>query len=141
MKMKKYKNTKKQGIFMDRTKRTAGIWLGAAIVFMAAAVFGFGRAAAASQQGRLAESRLRYEKQEEAYVERARKVLDEAGLNKAGVMLEYRQGADQTRSYTLYIHHKRWEKLGEEERGRLERELESCAFEGEDCDFSCSFSG
>ena len=53
---------------MDRTKRTAGIWLGAAIVFMAAAVFGFGRAAAASQQGRLAESRLRYEKQEEAYV-------------------------------------------------------------------------
>ncbi len=102
MKMKKYKNTKKQGIFIDRTKRTAGIWLGAAIVFMAAAVFGFGRAAATSQQGRLAESRLRYEKQEEAYVERARKVLDEAGLNKAGVMLEYRQGADQTRSYTLY---------------------------------------
>ena len=141
MKAVENKNTKKQGFFKKRTKRFTGIWLGAAAVFMAAAVFGFGRSAAASQQGRLAESRLRYEKQEEAYVERARRVLDEAGLNKAGVMLEYRQGADQTRSYTLYVHHRRWEKLGEEERGRLERELEGCAFEGEDCDFSCSFSG
>lgn len=141
MKTTKHKNTKKQRVFIDRTKRTAAIWLGAAAVFMAAAVFGFGRSAAASQQGRLTESRLRYEEQEEAYVERARRVLDEAGLNKAGVMLEYRQGEDQTRSYTLYVHHRRWEKLGEEERGRLERELEGCAFEGEDCDFSCSFSG
>ncbi len=118
------------------------IWIGlAAMLFAAAAAFGFTRSALAAQQGKLAESKLRYEAQEEAYVERARRVLEEAGLDRAGVMLEYTQGADQTRSYTLYVHHKRWERLGEQEKDRLEKQLEDCAFDGENCVFSCDFSG
>lgn len=118
------------------------IWIGlAAMLFAAAAAFGFTRSALAAQQGKLAESKLRYEAQEEAYVERARRFLEEAGLDRAGVMLEYTQGADQTRSYTLYVHHKRWERLGEQEKDRLEKQLEECAFDGENCVFSCDFSG
>lgn len=110
------------------------IWIGlAAMLFAAAAAFGFTRSALAAQQGKLAESKLRYEAQEEAYVERARRVLEEAGLDRAGVMLEYTQGADQTRSYTLYVHHKRWERLGEQEKDRLEKQLEECAFDGGNC--------
>ena len=58
------------------------IWIGlAAMLFAAAAAFGFARSALAAQQGKLAESKLRYEAQEEAYVERARRVLEEAGLD------------------------------------------------------------
>lgn len=135
------RRTKKQDFLKKSAKKRRGLWLGLTAVLIAAAVLGFGRTAAAAQQGRLSESKQRYEKQEEAYVERARRVLEEAGLNKAGVMLEYRQEADKGRSYTLYVHHRRWEKLGAQEREQLERELAGCAFEEEDCVFSCSFSG
>lgn len=136
------KRTKKQRFFSDKMQKHRSVWIGlAAAMFAAAAVFGVGKAALEAQSGRLAASKLRYEEQEEAYVERARKILEEAGLNKAGVMLEYRQEADQTRSYTLYVHHRRWNNLGEKEKGRLEKELEDSAFKEKNCRFSCDFSG
>ena len=52
-------------------------------------VYKIGACSAAGKAGRI---ELRYEAQEEAYVERARRVLEEAGLDRAGVMLEYSRG-------------------------------------------------
>lgn len=140
--MKTIRDKHIKGMELRAERKHKNVWIGlAAALFVASAVFGFTRSALVSQQGKREESNLRYERQEEEYVERARKVLEEAGLDRAGIMLEYTQEADQTRSYTLYVHHRRWGKLGEEEKGRLEKELEDCAFEEDDCVFSCDFSG
>lgn len=76
---------------------------------------------------------------ERTYVERAREILREAGLDDAGVMLTYVRESDGSRVYTLSVHHMSYERMGSAEREALSKSLEDSCFEAENCTFVQNF--
>lgn len=76
-----------------------------------------------------------YGQLEEEYIKEVRGLLDEAGLEHAGVMLTHVREEDGTRIYTLSVHHRSYSCLDQEERDSLTRALSGCSFEPDRCVF------
>ena len=76
---------------------------------------------------------------EEVYLEQVRDVLEEEGLASAGVTLTYERDREGFRSYTLQIHHHRFEGFEQEQLNRLEGMMEDLFFKGEDCGVKMQF--
>lgn len=96
-------------------------------------------AVAQRQKDCLKENEACYVQQEQAYMEQVREILEEAGLEQAGLMLNYVREADGRRTYTLQVHHRRYGCLEREVQGELSEALGKCAFEKERCSFVQKF--
>lgn len=80
-----------------------------------------------------------YHQMEQAYVKEIRAFLNERGYKNSGVSMTYILEEDGSRDYTVTIHHKRIEKLGEEGREKLLEECRQIEFPAEDCGFCHKF--
>lgn len=85
------------------------------------------------------EEELYYRELERGLVKDTRSFLAEAGFEDSGVKLTGTVDGDGMRSYTLTVHHRRIDRLGEEEREELRRELDSLTFVSEKCVFCHEF--
>lgn len=80
-----------------------------------------------------------YSDLEQEYVREVKEILEEAGLEHAGVTLTHVREADGTRIYTLCIHHRNYARLKAQERELLSGAVSACAFETQRCEFVQSF--
>ena len=80
-----------------------------------------------------------YREKEEQLVREARKYLNAQGYQDSGVMLTRVVGADGSRVYTVTLHHSDFDRLEEEEREALVRELSGLEFADENAVFCHKF--
>lgn len=71
-----------------------------------------------------------YRELEEAYVEEVRLFLTEEGFRNSGITMTKVIDEDESRSYTVTIHHRRMDHLEPEEQERLYEELSHISCEG-----------
>lgn len=76
---------------------------------------------------------------EQEYVREVKAILEDAGLEHAGVMLTHVREADGTRIYTLSVHHRNYACLKAKERESLSNAVRACSFKTEQCVFVQSF--
>ena len=74
-----------------------------------------------------------YREKEESLVDAVKEFLNKEGFLYSGVMLTRVIAADGSREYTLTIHHGKIDRLDEENRLLLMKELEKMVFEDADC--------
>ncbi|MDE6387655.1 MAG: hypothetical protein K2L82_07625 [Lachnospiraceae bacterium] len=72
---------------------------------------------------------------EEDYLESARDLLNGEGYTDCGINLMRVTYEDGSREYTVLIHHRRLERLSEEEKGELRSLLSREEFQDEGCSF------
>lgn len=72
---------------------------------------------------------------EQDYLERARQLLDEKGYSNCGINLTRVTYEDGRREYTVLIHHRRLERLSDEEKLELENLLSKIEFHNGACSF------
>ena len=80
-----------------------------------------------------------YRTLEDDMVNRVRDILTKKGFENSGVMLTRVVEADESRSYTLSVHHGRILKLDEESEVELSEELEDLFFEEDQCTLRVCF--
>ena len=76
-----------------------------------------------------------YQALEQEYVNEIRTYLDEQGFLNSGVMLTRVVDEQGSREYQVTLHHKYLEKLSEEERQAIFKEIEGMAFGADGCIF------
>lgn len=76
---------------------------------------------------------------EEVYMENIRTKLELMGYHNAGITLTSVSNPDGTVEYTSRIHHKRIDRLSENERAKLQKELNLFSFQREHCKMSHEF--
>lgn len=72
---------------------------------------------------------------EEEYLNRARQLLEEEGLRNCGVDLRWVADMDGTREYTMLLHHRRLERMSEQEKAELQDRLTEVEFQDDVCSF------
>lgn len=75
---------------------------------------------------------------EEAYVEEIKGLLDDLGYENSGVNLTMVADGEGNRSYQVKLHHKRINRLSEEEKEALFATVEELAFQVMGCEFEVS---
>jgi len=80
-----------------------------------------------------------YQTLEKDMVKDVRNFLSDMGYTNSGVMLTRVVNEDESREYTLTVHHHLIDKLSTEERMELEKELSLFYFDAVDCSFSQKF--
>lgn len=80
-----------------------------------------------------------YRQLEQEYVQEVRKFLAECGYENSGVMLTHVVTEDGSREYTVTVHHRRLDKLTEDERREIGKNILEIAFEVPGCDFLQEF--
>lgn len=73
------------------------------------------------------------------YKENIRTKLDMMGFNNAGITLTSVNNADGTVEYSSSIHHRRIDRMDENERIELKKELDIMAYQNEYCSFHHEF--
>lgn len=72
---------------------------------------------------------------EQEYLERTRQLLEEEGLRNCGVNLRWVADGDGTREYTVLLHHRKLDRMSEEEKSILIMMLSKMEFRDEACSF------
>ncbi len=103
-------------------------------------VFGFSVTVIAGNGGTAEELERFYEEQEKVYVQEIRTFLKEQGYQNCGVTLTRVTTEDGSRTYTVRMHHKYFDRLDEAGREELENALNAYAFEQEFCSFRYRYS-
>lgn len=80
-----------------------------------------------------------YRAQENCMVQEVRDYLEKEGYKNSGVMLTRVLEADGSREYTLTVHHGKIDALTDEDREKLQKELENFDFTAENCSFRHEF--
>lgn len=75
---------------------------------------------------------------EEEYVEEIKRLLDDLGYENSGVNLTMVADGEGNRSYQVKLHHKRINRLSEEEKEALFATVEELAFQVMGCEFEVS---
>lgn len=112
------------------------LWGAAALVLAMAAAMciagGIESQAADTQRAREAY----YVQLEREYIGRVWEFMEEQGYQNSGVMLNRVVDSDGQRSYKVLVHHGALEKLEEEAREEVLREIEALGFQAADCNFT-----
>lgn len=112
---------------MRKNAGSLGFWAATILLVLVAAFF-----VTATVRSRTALDRAElegyYREKEEQFVRNARKYLNAQGYQDSGVMLTRVVGADGSRVYTVTLHHSDFDRLEEEEREALVRELSGLEF-------------
>lgn len=138
---------KDMGSSMDRRTRTnAGSnfknrILGAVftLLLLFACMFCISGTVISQEKGKSKVEKKYYHQIEQAYVKEIRAFLNDRGYKDSGVTMTYILKEDGSRDYTVMIHHKRIEKLGEKEKKDLLDECRQIEFPVEDCGFCHTF--
>lgn len=73
---------------------------------------------------------------EQEYRDRTRRLLEEQGLGNCGVNIRWVDEGDGSREYTVLLHHRRLDRMTEEEKSVLTDMLVEMEFHDEACSFS-----
>lgn len=123
---------------MRKKAGSLGFWAATILLVLVAAFF-----VTATVRSRTALDRAElegyYREKEEQLVREARKYLNAQGYQDSGVMLTRVVGADGSRVYTVTLHHSDFDRLEEEEREALVRELSGLEFADENAVFCHKF--
>lgn len=123
---------------MRKNAGSLGFWAATILLVLVAAFF-----VTATVRSRTALDRAElegyYREKEEQFVRNARKYLNAQGYQNSGVMLTRVVGADGSRVYTVTLHHSDFDRLEEEEREALVRELSGLEFADENAVFCHKF--
>lgn len=123
---------------MRKNAGSLGFWAATILLVLVAAFF-----VTATVRSRTALDRAElegyYREKEEQLVREARKYLNAQGYQDSGVMLTRVVGADGSRVYTVTLHHSDFDRLEEEEREALVRELSGLEFADENVVFCHKF--
>lgn len=123
---------------MRKNAGSLGFWAATILLVLVAAFF-----VTATVRSRTALDRAElegyYREKEEQFVRNARKYLNAQGYQDSGVMLTRVVGADGSRVYTVTLHHSDFDRLEEEEREALVRELSGLEFADENAVFCHKF--
>lgn len=87
----------------------------------------------ATENKRLQHKEEYYEAMEDCYVEALRASLSEEGYRNAGITMTKVFYEDGQREYTVKLHHKRMERLNEQEKQDLLAELSEISFADSEC--------
>lgn len=92
-------------------------------------------------QSRVSERELEmyYREKEKEMVREVREYLNQEGYENSGVTLTRVAEADGGREYTLTVHHGRINRMDEEDRENLKKELSAFDFEAANCTFCHEF--
>ncbi len=80
-----------------------------------------------------------YRTAEQEYVQEIRNLLEEKGYCNSGITMNRVIEEDGTREYTITIHHRRIDRLCDEQKDALIAECQSIAFPVENCNFCHEF--
>lgn len=80
-----------------------------------------------------------YREKEQEMVGRVRTFLNDAGFANSGVTLTRVVEADESREYTLTVHHSRIDRMDEEGKNNLKEKLSAFDFPAENCTFYHEF--
>lgn len=123
---------------MRKNAGSLGFWAATILLVLVAAFF-----VTATVRSRTALDRAElegyYREKEEQLVREAREYLNAQGYQDSGVMLTRVVGADGSRVYTVTLHHSDFDRLEEEEREALVRELSGLEFADENAVFCHKF--
>lgn len=72
---------------------------------------------------------------EQEYLDRTQQLLEEEGLTGCGMNLRWVADVDGSREYTILLHHKKLDRMTEEERSVLTDMLTEMEFQDEACSF------
>lgn len=72
---------------------------------------------------------------EQEYRDRTRQLLEEQGLKDCGINIRWVADVDGSREYTIVLHHRKLNRMTEEEKSALADMLAEMEFEGEACSF------
>lgn len=72
---------------------------------------------------------------EEEYLLRTRQLLEEEGLRNCGVNLRWVADTNGTREYTMLLHHRKLDRMSEQEKAELTDRLTKTEFREELCSF------
>lgn len=72
---------------------------------------------------------------EQAYLDRTQQLLEEQGLRDCGVNLRWVAEADGSREYTILLHHRKLNRMTEQEKSVLADMLAETEFQDEACSF------
>lgn len=86
--------------------------------------------------GECAQRNRFYAALEEQYLEEARRLLEDEGFKNCGVDLRWVSYEDGRREYTMFLHHRRLERMSEEDKAALAGRLSEADFHGEMCTFT-----
>lgn len=73
---------------------------------------------------------------EQEYLQNARQLLEEEGLKNCGINLRWVDDGNGNREYTMLIHHRRLNRMSEEEIGNLTERLSETEFRDGVCSFN-----
>lgn len=123
---------------MRKKAGSLGFWAATILLVLVAAFF-----VTATVRSRTALDRAElegyYREKEEQFVRNARKYLNAQGYQNSGVMLTRVVETDGSRVYTVTLHHSDFDRLEEEEREALVRELSGLEFADENVVFCHKF--
>lgn len=123
---------------MRKNAGSLGFWAATILLVLVAAFF-----VTATVRSRTALDRAElegyYREKEEQFVRNARKYLNAQGYQNSGVMLTRVVETDGSRVYTVTLHHSDFDRLEEEEREALVRELSGLEFADENVVFCHKF--
>lgn len=123
---------------MRKNAGSLGLWAATILLVLVAAFF-----VTATVRSRTALDRAElegyYREKEEQFVRNARKYLNAQGYQNSGVMLTRVVETDGSRVYTVTLHHSDFDRLEEEEREALVRELSGLEFADENAVFCHKF--
>lgn len=123
---------------MRKNAGSLGFWAATILLVLVAAFF-----VTATVRSRTALDRAElegyYREKEEQFVRNARKYLNAQGYQNSGVMLTRVVETDGSRVYTVTLHHSDFDRLEEEEREALVRELSGLEFADENAVFCHKF--
>ena len=123
---------------MRKNAGSLGFWAATILLVLVAAFFFTATVMSRTALDR-AELEGYYREKEEQLVREARKYLNAQGYQDSGVMLTRVVGADGSRVYTVTLHHSDFDRLEEEEREALVRELSGLEFADENAVFCHKF--
>lgn len=123
---------------MRKKAGSLGFWAATILLVLVAAFFVTATVMSRTSLSR-AELEGYYREKEEQLVREARKYLNAQGYQDSGVMLTRVVGADGSRVYTVTLHHSDFDRLEEEEREALVRELSGLEFADENAVFCHKF--
>ena len=72
---------------------------------------------------------------EQEYRVRTRQLLEEQGLKDCGINIRWVADTDGSREYTIFLHHRKLNRMTEEEKSVLQDMLTEVEFQEEECSF------
>ena len=73
---------------------------------------------------------------EREYLEKTYRLLEEEGFQNCGVNLRWVDDGEGSREYTILLHHRRLERMSDEEQAALTYRLSEAEFQNTECSFS-----